>query len=80
MNKQGINIPCGLRTGAGYEEPLINKRCFELHPGAWENQIVNFQKCVRRQNMSLYLTLYEIMKRVVSKVRILSVVSTRALA
>jgi hypothetical protein len=54
----------GFRTEAEAEEALRNMRCFEMNPELWERKIENFPKYVRRQNLTRFLALYEIFKRV----------------
>jgi hypothetical protein len=54
----------GLRTQTEQAEAGINRQCFERNPAPWEAKIENFPKYVRRQNMTRFLALYEIFKRV----------------
>lgn len=56
----------GLRTPAEAEEAPRNKACFDANPGAWESKMENFPKYVRRQNLTRFLALYEIFKRVLN--------------
>jgi hypothetical protein len=56
----------GLRTSAESEEAPNNKACFDANPGSWESKMENFPKYVRRQNLTRFLALYEIFKRVVN--------------
>lgn len=60
-----INVSGGLRTSAEQVEATKNKECFERNPGTWEKKMENFPKYVKRQNMTRFLALYEIFKRVV---------------
>ena len=39
---------------------------FERNPETWETKMENFPKYVRRQNLTRFLALYEIFKRVVN--------------
>lgn len=55
----------GLRTQAEQAEAGINRQCFERNPASWEAKMENFPKYVRRQNMTRFLALYEIFKRVI---------------
>ena len=59
-----IAVEGGLRTAAEAEEATRNKGCFERNPATWEKKLENFPKYVRRQNMTRFLALYEIFKRV----------------
>lgn len=55
----------GFRSEAEVQEPLINKACFDSNPGTWEEKLEQFPKYVRRQNLTRFLALYEIFKKVV---------------
>lgn len=61
---EGINVSGGLRTNAEAEEAPRNKALFEANPSSWETKMENFPKYVRRQNMTRFLALYEIFKKV----------------
>lgn len=61
-----IRVSGGLRTEAEAREPLINQQCFESNPSSWKEKMENFPKYVRRQNMTRFLALYEIFKRVIT--------------
>lgn len=63
MSKE-IKISGGLRTRAEREEASLNKACFEESPACWETKMENFPKYVRRQNLTRFLALYEIFKKV----------------
>ena len=63
MDKQ-IPVAGGLRTETEKQEAQSNRSCFERNPGIWEMKMENFPKYVRRQNMTRFLSLYEIFKRV----------------
>ncbi|MFM8296612.1 MAG: TylF/MycF/NovP-related O-methyltransferase [Microcystaceae cyanobacterium] len=62
---QPIQVEGGLRTQAEQQEASKNKHCFDLNPSTWEKKIENFPKYVKRQNLTRFLALYEIFKRVV---------------
>lgn len=59
-----IAVEGGLRTAVEQEEAARNRQCFERNPEPWEKKIENFPKYVRRQNITRFLALYEIFKRV----------------
>lgn len=63
---KGIPVSGGLRTAAEGEEALKVKACFERNPSPWEHKMENFPKYVRRQNLTRFLALYEIFKRIVT--------------
>lgn len=63
MTKQ-INVAGGLRTDAESQEGSRNRALFEANPSSWETKMENFPKYVRRQNMTRFLALYEIYKKV----------------
>lgn len=56
----------GFRTPAEAEEGKRNEACFTRNPQPWEKKLENFPKYVRRQNLTRFLALYEIFKRVVN--------------
>lgn len=58
-----IAVSGGLRTQAEQEEAKRNKACFERNPEGWEKKMEDFPKYVRRQNLTRFLALYEIFKR-----------------
>lgn len=60
-----IAVSGGLRTDAERQEAPRNRACFEKNPEAWETKLENFPKYVRRQNITRFLALYEIFKRIV---------------
>ncbi len=64
MAKKPIKVAGGLRTSAEAEEASLNKALFDANPYDWEVKMENFPKYVRRQNMTRFLALYEIFKRV----------------
>jgi hypothetical protein len=61
-----IDVEGGLRTGAEASEAPQNKVCFDRNPMSWEKKLENFPKYVRRQNLTRFLALYEIFKRVLN--------------
>lgn len=61
-----IPVSGGLRTKAEENEATLNKACFERNPETWEKKMENFPKYVRRQNLTRFLALYEIFKRVLN--------------
>jgi hypothetical protein len=56
----------GLRTGVEKEEAGRNRACFDSNPESWEKKMENFPKYIRRQNITRFLSLYEIFKRVIN--------------
>ena len=56
----------GLRTQSERDEAGRNHACFERNPGSWESKLENFPKYVRRQNLTRFIALYEIFKRVLT--------------
>ncbi len=56
----------GLRSSAEQEEGARNSDCFIRNPSPVEKKLENFPKYVRRQNLTRFLALYEIFKRVLS--------------
>ena len=61
-----INVSGGLRTEAEQNEARLNRECFDRNPDSWERKIENFPKYARRQNLTRFLSLYEIFKRVLN--------------
>lgn len=61
-----IAVDGGLRSQAEQAEAEKNQKCFELNPTSWEKKMENFPKYVRRQNLTRFLALYEIFKRVIN--------------
>jgi len=59
-----IAISGGQRTPAEAEEASRNRALFEANPASWETKLENFPKYVRRQNLTRFLALYELFKRV----------------
>lgn len=64
MNKDKIKISGGLRTESEKVEASLNKKCFDSNPNNWEQKMENFPKYVRRQNLTRFLVLYEIFKKI----------------
>jgi len=64
MSQPEIKVSGGLRTDAERLEAPGNKSCFDSNPMSWETKLENFPKYVRRQNLTRFLALYEIYKRV----------------
>lgn len=63
-SKNPINVRGGLRSPAEAAEAGLNHQCFDANPETWEKKMENFPKYVRRQNLTRFLALYEIFKRV----------------
>ena len=59
-----VAVEGGFRTAAESAEASRNKVCFERNPTSWDKKLQNFPKYVRRQNLTRFLALYEIFKRV----------------
>ena len=64
MINESVQVEGGLRTQSEAQEAERIKACFERNPESWEKKIENFPKYVRRQNLTRFLALYEIFKRV----------------
>lgn len=60
-----VAVSGGLRTEAEALEALRYKACFEGNPDSWETKLENFPKYVRRQNLTRFMSLYELFKRVI---------------
>ena len=65
MKDKEIKVSGGLRTEAESLEAELNKKWFEKNQSNWETKIENFPKYVRRQNLTRFLVLYEIFKKVI---------------
>ena len=63
MSKK-IAISGGLRTEKESKEGGKNKICFDKNPESWEKKMENFPKYVRRQNITRFISLYELFKRI----------------
>ena len=59
-----IAVEAGLRSPAEQLEPARLVECFEKNPESIAKRLENFPKYVRRQNLTRFLALYEIFKRV----------------
>lgn len=57
-----VAVAGGLRTDAERQEAGRNHACFDRNPSSWEVKMENFPKYVRRQNITRFLSLYEIFK------------------
>jgi hypothetical protein len=66
MKGQNIGVSGGQRTSAEEQEASRNKVWFERNAGSWEEKMQNFPKYVRRQNITRFLVLYEIFKKVIN--------------
>ena len=64
MNKNQIPVEGGSRTPAEEQEAGKNKLCFDSNPESWEKKMENFPKYVRKQNLTRFMALYEIFKKV----------------
>ena len=64
MNKDKIKVSGGLRTESEKVEASLNQKCFDSNPNNWEQKMENFPKYVRRQNLTRFLVLYEIFKKI----------------
>jgi len=65
MENTAIEVSGGLRTGAEKEEAGRNRDVFDRNSQSWENKMENFPKYVRRQNITRFLVLYEIFKKII---------------
>mgnify|MGYP003394301032 CR=1 FL=1 len=65
MSNEPSGVSGGLRTSAEQLEGSRNRALFEANPSSWETKLENFPKYVRRQNLTRFLALYEIFKRIV---------------
>jgi hypothetical protein len=61
---KNVAVAGGLRSEAEQREAPANRACFERNPSTWESKIENFPKYVRRQNLTRFLALYEVFKKV----------------
>ncbi|MEM7301555.1 MAG: class I SAM-dependent methyltransferase [Pseudomonadota bacterium] len=66
MNADPIAVAGGLRTEAEQLEAGRNQACFDENPLPWDKKLENFPKYVRRQNLTRFMALYEIFKRVIN--------------
>ncbi|MCB1521841.1 MAG: class I SAM-dependent methyltransferase [Hyphomicrobiaceae bacterium] len=65
MSAKPTNVSGGLRTEAESLEAPRNREQFDRNPLSWEKKMENFPKYVRRQNLTRFLVLYEIFKRII---------------
>ena len=63
---KSIEVSGGLRTNSEKQEASKNKELFEKNTDSWETKIENFPKYVRRQNITRFLALYEIFKKIIN--------------
>lgn len=61
-----VAVSAGLRSAAEAAEPEVNRQCFERNPLPWDKKLENFPKYVRRQNLTRFMALYEVFKRVIN--------------
>jgi hypothetical protein len=66
MSKKNAKVSGGFRTTAESQEAELNKQWFERNKLSWESKMENFPKYVRRQNLTRFLVLYEIFKRIIN--------------
>ena len=64
MKKKHTAVSGGLRTANETKEANLNKKWFEKNEYPWEVKLENFPKYVRRQNLTRFMSLYEIFKNV----------------
>jgi len=64
MVQIAAGVAGGFRTEVEQAEAPINQECFEGNPTSWSLKMENFPKYVRRQNLTRFLALYEIFRRV----------------
>jgi len=60
-----IEVKGGLRTEAEKDEPLKTEECFFNNPSNWATKMENFPKYVKKQNLTRFLALYEIFKKII---------------
>jgi hypothetical protein len=61
-----IKLAGGLRSPAENKVGAKNKACFDKNPSSWETKMENFPKYARFQNITRFLALYEIYKKVLN--------------
>ena len=64
MKDKKMKVEAGLRTADEAMEGSRNKEWFDKNTGDWERKMENFPKYVRRQNLTRFLVLYEIFKKI----------------
>lgn len=62
--KNSVSPEGGLRTENEEKEATLIKSCFDRNIEPWEKKIENFPKYVKRQNLTRFIALYEIFKKV----------------
>jgi len=62
--KKKVSAEGGFRTKKEEIESSLIKACFDKNPETWEKKIENFPKYVKRQNLTRFIALYEIYKRI----------------
>lgn len=60
-----IKVEGGFRTSAEQQIGGKNRKCFERNPDPWEKKLEAFPKYVRRQNLTRFLSQYEIFKKII---------------
>lgn len=65
-DNKGIKVAGGLRTSAEQVEGDKYEELFKQSPVSWQTKVENFPKYVRRQNLTRFLVLYEIFKKVLN--------------
>jgi hypothetical protein len=65
MKDKKTKVSAGLRTLAEGQEGSLNKECFDRNSNSWESKLENFPKYVKRQNLTRFLVLYEIFKKII---------------
>lgn len=63
-NRRAVGVEGGFRTESERREASAIKSCFDRNPDPWEKKLENFPKYVRRPNLTRFLALYEIYKRI----------------
>lgn len=58
------NLEGGLRSLVEQNEGQLVEKCFQKNTSSWEKKMENFPKYVRRQNLTRFLALYELFKKV----------------
>ena len=56
----------GFRSSAEREEGQLIEKCFQKNVCTWEKKMENFPKYVRRQNLTRFLALYELFKKIIT--------------
>lgn len=63
--KKEIRVEGGFRTATEQLVGSRNNECFSKNPDAWEKKMEDFPKYVKRQNLTRFLALYEIFKKII---------------